>query len=320
MGNSTANAEPLFIVGCKRSGTTMLRLMLNEHPDIHIPNESWFLPDLWEKLPSAEPLSKSQLDTAFSTITSKWRWQFWDMSDDELFATLSSLNHPNLAKLIDAVYAYSAQRAGKRRWGDKTPIYVRHIDQIHRIFPSAKFIHIIRDGRDVCLSMSRLDWRHQSVWHLARYWSKEVESGIRAGRKLGSNRYYEVSYEDLVLDGEGVLRKICDFLDIDFDNAMLRFYERAPDNIASWAVDTELHQKTFRKPASSDVYRWKREMSPYRRYIFESIAGSTMDRVGQQRKAHGPLTRIVRIGTMPLEWIVLFPGKFKRLLRRAFRT
>ena len=95
---------PIFIVGCGRSGTTMLRLMLNEHPEIHIPNESWFLPRLWKALPSDRLLSENQLKTAHRIITNHWRWQFWEVTDEQLWSTLKDLDNPSLVDVIGATY------------------------------------------------------------------------------------------------------------------------------------------------------------------------------------------------------------------------
>ena len=155
-----------------------------------------------------------------------------------------SLPEPSLGELIGRVFQISCRRARKSRWGDKTPRYVTDISRLHRVFPGAKFVHIIRDARDVCLSL-RQAWRH--TWHYsAEYWSQTVRAGVAQGQSIGMDFYLEVAYEDLVRQPEPMLRRICAFLGEDFEPKMLEFHRQAAVNIAPWEKD--LHAKTVRPP------------------------------------------------------------------------
>src|SRR5215207_1941943 len=143
--NRSSGAQPIFIVGVERSGTTMLRLMLNEHPDIAIPRESLFLIDLMDSLPRTGALNDRQRDRAIQIMSRHPRWRDMEIDDREFAERVRSLSLPTLADVIETVYRIQLLRVGKTRWGDKTPGYLIEIDRLRQVFPRAQFIHLIRD-------------------------------------------------------------------------------------------------------------------------------------------------------------------------------
>jgi len=285
-----AKTFPFFIVGSDRSGTTMLRLMLNEHPDLHVPRETWFIIDLMNALPLNSPLDNEQKNVAYNIITQHERWADLEIENVQLKNIIDALKTPSLQEIMDKIYLILTEREDKKRWGDKTPEYIKDIKRLHVVFPDAKFIHVIRDGRDVCISLLKKRWRGSMVPSIARYWSEYVDAGARSGRKLPKEIYMEVTYESIVSDTEGKLKSICNFLEIEFNPCMLTFYKNAEKNIAPW--EKGHHQKTMRAPKTEDLYRWKREASLTQILAFEAIAGETMDLVGQERRYRG-VTRIL---------------------------
>lgn len=271
------SVQPFFIVGSDRSGSTMLRLMLNEHSRLCIPPETWFLTELMDVLPLDGSLDVEQLDRALNIISAHWRWKEWNIPDADLKACIRSLQSPTLADVIDSVFRLKS--GPKPRWGDKTPGYVTELGRLHRLFPGAKFVHIVRDGRDVCLSLRQTGWRGDTTWSIARYWSEHVGAGFRQGRLLPQGLYLEVSYGDLVLKTEETLRVICRFLGEEFEPEMLRFYESAEQQTLERA--RKFLTKTLRSPRESDVDRWKQEMGWLQLLIFEAGAAETMIIAGQ---------------------------------------
>ncbi len=126
-----------------------------------------------------------------------------------------------------------AERQGKPRWGDKTPAYMLSVTRIGRALPEARFVHLIRDGRDVALSQTARAINEQPPpAEQAAKWVKRIGKSREQAAKLGGERYIEARYEDLVRDPEPTLRRICDFVALDFDPAMLTYYERAADRLA----------------------------------------------------------------------------------------
>jgi hypothetical protein len=248
-------------------------------------------------LPMSGKLGDEQVQEACEFVTGHPRWKDWEIEDEQLGNALRSLKSPTIADLTDAIFRLPA--GTKPRWGDKTPGYVQEIARLHQLFPNAKFIHMIRDGRDVCVSLKRIGWHGRVTMQLARYWRGEVEAGRRLGQKLPAGLYMELSYEDLVRNPEHVLRRVCSFLGEDFEEGMLRFYESADEQIPSRLLEN--HAKTRRPPSPSDLERWRRELKPAQVLMFETIAGRTMERVGHVVHFKR-ITRILRPGVNVLEW------------------
>lgn len=284
-GRPTLNNDPVFVVGSSRSGTTMLRLMLNRHSRIHIPNETWFLADLMNQFPAQTVLARGQAEAAVVLITEHWRWREWGIADERLREAVAAIERPTLADVVDAMFRLDS--GGKARWGDKTPGYLVEIGRLHRLFPSAKFVHIVRDGRDVCVSLRKTGWHGDSTWPIARYWNEHLLAGRRQGRALGNGLYLEVAYRDLVLETERTLRQVCGFLGEEFEPGMLAFHESVDANLPPAARLKESLGKTHRPPRASDLDRWRTELRPLQVLIFEAGAGDAMRAFGQPLRYPG---------------------------------
>jgi hypothetical protein len=286
---STRRLSPFFVVGSGRSGTTMFRLMLNAHGRLHVPRETWFLTDVMNEFAPEARLEPEDVVRVIEVITTHERWKQFGVPTDALLARCASLDHPSLRQVAASVYELSAEAAGKPRWGDKTPGYFAEIPRLARLFPDAQFIHVIRDARDVCGSFYRLGWKGRRLSRIAQFWSDSVTTARSQGRELGPDRYFEIAYEDLVLDSRSTLQATTDFLGEDFDERMLTFYKDADRHIVPGAT---YPAKTTRPPRASDIGRWRSELATMHVAIIETIAGPTMDAVGQVRQFRGPL-RIV---------------------------
>ncbi|MFN2594520.1 MAG: sulfotransferase [Actinomycetota bacterium] len=207
-------SAPFFIVGSARSGTTMLRLMLNAHPEVAVPPESRFIVELWH--------GDSQVDAAeyLKELAAHKRFQAWDLPIEAVAMELGDGRVP-FVSAIEATFRAWARAAGRERWGDKTPRYIEHIPFLAELFGDAKFIHLIRDGRNVALSYADVPFGPKSIGAAAQLWAERVSMGMRDGRPLGGDRYFELRYEDLVDDAEGEIKDTCAFLELDFDPGML---------------------------------------------------------------------------------------------------
>ncbi len=178
-----------------------------------------------------------------------------------------------------AVFAAYAAAHGKARYGDKTPGYVTGIGLLAEAFPESRFVHIIRDGRDVALGyLDRDEWGPSTLPDAAFYWASRVERGRAAGRALGASRYTESRYEDLVDDPEAVTRRLCGFLDLEFEEGMLRFHERGAAFIAS-TKDPQAFGGLSR-PITPGMRDWRTEMAADDVLRFEAIAGDLLEELG----------------------------------------
>ncbi len=208
-GEYVSRAAPVVIGGCPRSGTTLLRVLLDRHPSIACgPESKLFIPD-W---PSADELAHR-----------------YEMPEELVRGLLAAA--PSQAEFIDRFFAEHCRRLDKKRWAEKTPLNVRYADFVFAHFPDARFVHILRDGRDTVASLRTfpshavvngrrvpLDTRNP-IDRCARRWVRDVRAGLR---HRGDPRYTEVRYEALATRPEETLRPLFEFLGEPFDPCVLR--------------------------------------------------------------------------------------------------
>ncbi|MFC1747510.1 sulfotransferase [Pseudomonadota bacterium] len=264
---------PFFIVGVGRSGTTLIRLMMHNHPNIAIPYESHFVTDYSERADEYGSLNEDKnLRRLINDILSEELLTQWDheFDTDKIIALTKSRT---INGVFTAIYEDYANGKDKIRWGDKSD-YLDRMHLINKAFPNARFIHIIRDGRDVANSVLKLPWGPKDVISAAEWWHEHVRLGRAMGAMLSADRYMEVRYEDLVQDSEGELRKICDFLDEEYSPEMLNYYKSAKAAIPDERKGQ--HYNADRPPNAGRVFAWKKEMSPTNIAIFSDYAKASL--------------------------------------------
>lgn len=259
----------LFVVGCERSGTTLLRAMLDSHPDLAVPPESYFLVPLMKETFSPQGF--------LALVGEHRRFARWDLPIEEVREAFRRAEPGDLAAAVRVLYRTYAAARGKSRWGDKSPGYVRHVKALAGLLPEAHFIHIIRDGRDVALSWLDAPFGPGSITEAAERWRKDVRAGRRSGRKHAAGRYMEVRYEALVEDPEAVLRNICDLAGLPFEPAMLGYTSRA-DEVISATLEPGSHQR-LHQPPTAGLRDWRRDMRPADVASFEKVAGGLLARL-----------------------------------------
>ena len=281
---------PVFIVGCPRSGTTLLRMMLDSHPDLAIPPESHFIPKVWALRRRYERDGAAKVERVASDIMRTHRFKEWGLPDEDVWLRLRSLTKPGIAEVIDAFFVAYAERDGKPRWGDKTPGYSIEMVGIAELFPTARFVHLIRDGRDVAMSI-RANFQEVGDIDAALVWATRVRKGRAQGRSLGSDRYLEVRYEDLVKDPQNVLTLICDFVDLEYRAEMLDYSRRV--RVAVPEGEQERIHTRLLKPPTKGLRNWRKEMSAEDLALFEALAGRELEEFGYER-AVPDLSLVVR--------------------------
>jgi hypothetical protein len=268
--------NPFFIVGSPRSGTTLLRFIISSHPRIFVPAETGFIPHLGYERDSEMSLTEVQRVLArIGKVNGEWSGLVKDVN-----AFYQTLPEPQLAHVLYALYHERMGGSGAGRWGDKTPSYVLHLPMLSSIFPTAQFIHVIRDGRDATLSAHK-KWGAQrwymDQYYLMRNWVLHVEQGRTAGRRLRTSRYLEVRYEALVAEPEPVLGEICAFLGEDLHPAMLDHTALARRQIRPGG-----HIEVRQPISTGSVGRWKTEMSEFYRKVADQVAGPTLSSLGYE--------------------------------------
>lgn len=275
-----------FIVGVARSGTTLLRMMLDSHPALAIPPETHFAGQVIEAFDACEHGGPG----ALRQMVESPRWPDFGIPADEFAATAAgSRSVAEPGALLRAFYTTYARRHGKQRWGDKTPPYLDRMTSIEAVLPETRFIHVIRDGRDVALSVIPLWFGPDEVTAAARHWVVRIAAARRQARHL--NHYLELRYEDLIADSTACLRSVCEFLDLEWDPRMLDYHHRSEDRLAEMVSDmpwqggrtipassrTEIHRLASQPPRRDRIGRWRSEMSATDRLAFEQIAGEMLE-------------------------------------------
>lgn len=267
---------PAIVLGVSRSGTTLLKEMLDRHSELAIPSESYFIPQLWDR--HGERSSTDELVDDLACIP---RVAEWDVSRDQVRRQVPE--GAGFRDVVDAVYRSYAETRGKSRYGDKTPSYMQHLGLLDRVFPGAQYVHIVRDGRDAGLSFMAMKrkprfnlGRPRRLAEFACAWRLEVEDARRFGARLGSGRYLELRYEDLVVEPEARLREVATFLGLAFEPGMLEYHRD---------VDPGRLQDHPRlaEPPRRDVRRFRDQMAARDQELFEAIAGTLLAELGYAR-------------------------------------
>jgi len=269
-----------FIVGSARSGTTLLRMMLNAHPEVAVPPESRFVVDLYRS-------DDVQVDDFLEQLDAHQRWTFWDTPIEDVRAQLAGLTTVPYPEAIEAAYMAYAQNRNKKRYGDKTPRYVEDLPLLARLWPGAKFVHLVRDGREVALSFADVPFGPSTVAKAAALWKERVVRGMEQGRPLGPHRYTELRYERLLANPQAEVEALCSFLDLDFNPAMLDYSERARSEVLDRA---RLYNPNVTRSITK-TRSWDEQMLPSQVEVFEAIAGDTLKELGYERAFPSPSLR-----------------------------
>jgi hypothetical protein len=271
--------RPIFVLGCPRSGTTLLQLTLHGHPRMAIPPETRFVLEGYKirrsfgdlsQLPNRRRLAGWIVDRQTSAFDDL------GLDPDSVRDEITQAGY-TLGTATGTVLRAYARRFGKARWGDKRPAYVTNIPVLRRLFPTAQFVHIIRDGRDCVASLKAMPWHRAGVTDAISAWAQAIDHGRWAARTLPPDSYHEVSYERLVRDPEPELVVLCRFLGEEYHAAMT-----APAVQAAFAVPAAKtwHART-RQPIGTDrVGRWVDVLSPAEAGLCEHVLGSRLQSHG----------------------------------------
>lgn len=252
-----ASAPPIFIVGCQRSGTTLLRLMLDSHPSISCGPETRFLASL-SKITKEDWPRLSQYG---------FPKEYW---------------HGKVATLFDEFQTEYARSRGKERWADKTPMYALSLDYLNDLFPTCRIVHVIRDGRDVVAS-HRKRWGYVAAVKAVPKWPHYVNTARTVGRRLPPDRYLEVRYEDVVKDTEGTMRTILEFVGEKWDPAVLDHERQSHDVPAAYrSFSSERRSDAGEGGAvyKSRIGAGQKELDPVLRVLFKLVSGRMLRQLG----------------------------------------
>ena len=277
------NIPPIFILGNRRSGTTMLRLMLTNHSSIGIPPEGGFVIRLGWKYDQKIFRSEDLIDHFLDDLYQSQNIQDWEIQKPDLRKWLVKIIPSSFPRVIEEIYlAYNDYKFSgvKTRWGDKTTWYINYLDQIQRYFPQALFIHIIRDCRAVVNSYKGVTHLSDNVKESTLDWIWSIRTISTFGSKLDKGQYLEIRYEDLVEDAERELKSICDFIDEDFEAGMLDYWKANREKQLEPERHLEWKHLTLEEVTSERVSAWKSSLNSDEIFRIEALAYRELEKYG----------------------------------------
>ena len=256
--------KPIFILGAPRSGTTFLASLL-KRTDYGAPFETHFITKYYKKLANYGDINVYEnFQNLLTDILNERAVQQWRLKIDHkaFFKELGSSF--SYSQLVNELCLKASQQKGFTFWGDKTPNYLVDVEILYKLFPDSKYIHIVRDGRDVTLSLLEKDWGPNNVYYSASYWVALNQEYDCFENLRSSNNLYQLKYEDLIDDVEKHIKDIYAFLNIDYTDNDLRELAVTvkPGNYNKWKNHMTIRQiKTFDKMASDTLKRFDYEIS-----------------------------------------------------------
>lgn len=267
--------RPIFVVGCPRSGTTMLSLMIHAHPRLAMPPESRFLLRTWRKREKFGDLSTPAQRTALAKACVRTGSKVRDLGldpDETLEAILAA--PPTIGSAFGTIFKLFADKHGAARWGDKRPAYYQEVDVLLRLFPDAQIVHIVRDGRANVASLKKMPWwPYDSIGSMAA-WSQAEFCSQRNQRRLPKDVFHVIRYESLVTDPEPVLRELCGFLEEEFHPAMLE-----PSEVRDVVPEKKTWHVALNQSVNTDrVESWRKDLEPWELGLMETVLRRKLQR------------------------------------------
>ena len=271
--------ERLFIVGCPRSGTTLLQSLLAAHSTIWTCPETFFF---------GKTVSKKRLHRWLGLSSKTAKHSFGEILD-AIGIDNTRIDPPQpdylMRSYADAfvrLLDYAAAKEKKRVWVEKTPIHLYYIKHIRRYIPEAKFVHVIRNGPDVVASFYEVTHTYPDVWGGAkdvdgciRRWNADIR---KTARYIHHRKHYVVRHEDLTADPRSTVSQLCDWIGLPFEEDCLFKYrdmdQRIVDRTEHWKADITKPITTGTETKFKTLFDTKTQ-----RYIAEQLSRATMNEI-----------------------------------------
>jgi hypothetical protein len=306
---------PTFMFGFDRSGTTLLSMMVGAHPEIAVPLSTtgmWY--DVAETA-AIDSIAEDDHAGLIDRILAHERIRLWDQVPERL-TVLRGSRAGDYGSIIAAFYAEYARLSGKPFWASMD---IATLDNLHRVnhwLPESRFVHIVRDGRDVALSHQTYRYGAGNIAECAVKWENRVARSLGMGAMIDPARYLVIRYEDLVLDPEAVLQRLCDFLGVTYSAKMLDYRSDVARKVPEDKM--QLWPSLKEPPKASKVDRWRREMRRSQRILFEQRAGRLLKELGYEVFEQPP--RSFAAILLEIWYCMGQGGRFERLRRIFLRS
>jgi hypothetical protein len=274
-----------------------LQRIVDAHPQIAITPEMHWITDYFRHGKWLGPEGRVTPEQVAAMMEHK-RFRQFEFSRAQFQELLVGGEPIPYVTFLNRLFALYARNKNKPIVGNKTPAYVRRIPTLHQLWPEARFVHLLRDGRDVCLSI--LNWNHAdrtagryATWSedpvatTALWWKRKVRLGLQGGRALPPGQYHEIRYEELLARPVAECTKLCAFIGVAYSDAMPRFHEGRTRS------EPGLDAKQAWLPITPGLRDWRTQMPPEQVERFEAVAGDLLEELGYERGAVQPSAAVV---------------------------
>lgn len=276
---------PIFMIGTQRSGSNLLRLMLNQLPDISAPHPPHILQRMMPLEKGYGDLSK---DANFNQMVDDvcklvelnpvpWEGVKLDRKD-----VAARCRTRSVVAAFGAVYDIGAEHNGAKTWCCKSLANINYLDEIEAYYgDQARYIYLYRDGRDVALSFRKAVVGEKHNYHIGNEWGATQRIALKSRKTIDPKRFYNLSYESLTSTPEKAMRGLCDFLGATYNDSMLEFHES--DEAKRAASSSELWGNVTKPVMADNTNKFLREMTEDDIRVFELVAGDVLDGLGYKR-------------------------------------
>lgn len=273
--------QPLLFVSSGRAGTTLLRSMLVAGGDIAIPPESFAITAAALQFSAMQELGWYNLTRlVISLFEGIDAFQYWEIDLYPVYVQARSLpeDQRSLAKIIDLIFMHYASEHFPNAvlWGDQSPFNSRRLGWVRQIYPRGRYLHILRDGRDVVASYKQKGDGVEWAWDR---WSVAVRSARELQSQLPAECFLEIRYEHLVTDPETTLRQVCTFADIPYKPVMLEYWKLPTTQEHQYR---SFHQNLARPVFPTSIGRWKERLTPEEQTRTQEVLGGLLREMGYE--------------------------------------
>lgn len=313
-----------FIIARPRSGTTMLRTLFDRHSNVVIPVESPFILRYYLKYRHVKNWTKEKIlefyqdlvrdeETDYLNIK-QWTIDLEQLKKD-LLAMEGDTTYQELCRVVNASYQSLFPQNEIKLVGDKNPVYSTRTDYLLKLFPEAKYIHLVRDYRDYLQSMLRAGFVRGIAPIIVHRWRKSLTLNFKLQKKYPDQFYY-VRYEDFVEHPEKYFREMCEFLDIPYEDHIFDFHQYKDKVLEHYKEDylKQYHSKLFKPINSSNVGDWKKNLTKEQVLIAEAVAGKTGKKAGYER-AYQRIPLKIRLKVQPILFYLFVTKIIGNILR-----
>jgi hypothetical protein len=288
--------KPVFIMSSERSGSNLVREILNSHPNIsappaaHLPRFLSLYRPFYDDL-SVDTNMQVMIANAIDILNVHPERLEFELGVDEI---LNSLTERSLWGVIAAIYSLNAQKQGKSVWASKDNDLFNYVFPIKHTLPDARFIYLVRDGRDYVCSMRRLGVPNSHIYVIAKQWQREQQACIQvyyAFKESGS--VHLMRYEDLLTQPELALQQLCKFLDEPFDERMLDFH--AGGTAKKLATESAYWENLSKPLMKTNFAKFKKELKPREIGLVESVMGRELLLLGYPLVSEAPIRELSRL-------------------------